>query len=102
MAVISASRSTPKGVAALLKQAMVGITPWLNAPSNFLVSFILDYWLICFGRFWSSRFACGAVHVIPLVSSICHGTGLTVQYGCDEADLSKMLKKRCQRDCRPM
>src|SRR5216684_728220 len=41
IAVMRASRSMPRGVAALLKQAMVGITPWLNAPNTALVCFIL-------------------------------------------------------------
>src|SRR6266481_1289959 len=33
MAAIRASRSTPRGVLARLKQAMVGTSPWLNAPN---------------------------------------------------------------------
>jgi len=32
IAAIRASKSTPRGVAALLKHAMVGTPPWLNAP----------------------------------------------------------------------
>src|SRR5512144_41385 len=33
MAAMRASRSTPSGVSAWLKQAMVGTSPWLNAPN---------------------------------------------------------------------
>ena len=43
IALISVSRSTPHsdtGTVALLKQAIVGIMPWLNAPNDFLVWFV--------------------------------------------------------------
>src|SRR5260370_1768769 len=38
MAAIRASRSTPRGVLARLKQAMVGASPWLKAPEVGCVS----------------------------------------------------------------
>src|SRR5271170_7328396 len=36
MAAINSSRSTPSGTVAWLKQAMVGIAPWLKAPNTVL------------------------------------------------------------------
>src|SRR5438093_9597477 len=40
IAAIKASKSTPRGVDALLKHAMVGIPPWLNAPNVGLAALI--------------------------------------------------------------
>src|SRR5437773_6938381 len=40
IAAIRASKSTPRGVDALLKHAMVGIPPWLNAPNVGLAALI--------------------------------------------------------------
>ena len=37
IALIRVLRSIPRGVLALLKQAIVGATPWLKAPNAFLV-----------------------------------------------------------------
>src|SRR5260221_9877957 len=40
IAAVRASKSTPRGVDALLKHAMVGTPPWLNAPNFGLAALI--------------------------------------------------------------
>src|SRR6266852_2775247 len=44
IAAIRASKSTPRGVDALLKHAMVGTPPWLNAPNVGLAALIRPPW----------------------------------------------------------